>query len=156
METPCICPACPFSINSLEALKVQFLVLQHFVIVEKVSGLLLVKLAFENVDLVGECLQLVIKLSLSIVLVFFAIVRALNRTITAIGNSLSFCLLIHDGLFASCFIKLSREEVLVCVQVLIKVDNVLKGYLVRAPPHRFLSKPSSLFLVTCVVHPRFC
>ena len=74
METLCVSPARTFSINCLEALKTQFFVLQDLVIVEKVSWLFLIELAFENIDLVCEGLQLVIKLSLPIVFVFLAIV----------------------------------------------------------------------------------
>ena len=61
-------------------------------------------------------------------------------------------MLLRYHLISGVRIELTRHEILVSVQVIVKVNDLFNGYGVRAPPHCFLGKTASVVLVTTRLH----
>ena len=114
-----------------------FSVCFYLVIVYTYARLFFIELIFEHANLIGQCLQFVVKCRMLIFDLwglFFLLLIALNYTFTVAAwfvFVLSLIVLLSDHFLSSLLIKVASHEVSIGVQVIVEVDDLFNWYVTR-------------------------
>ena len=131
------------AIYVFECIEVHFLFLQDAFITQLIPRLFIVELALKDRDFVVKSLKLMDKVTF----IFFHPIYFL----LPLGSLMGVCCF-FDVLFPGFCIKITCHEVLVGMEVLIKVDNLFECNLVRPTLHSLFGKLPCLFLTFGVEH----
>ena len=121
-------------VDVLERGEVEFLLFEDSIIAELAAGLSAVELVLEDVNLVIQLLQLVEESALVgrnydrlsfLALLRLAVAKLLLLLLLIVHLLLNCVLLSFDFFFAGFFVELSSHEVLVSVQIFVKIDNLV-------------------------------
>ena len=146
------------AVNVLEGGEVQFFLLEDAIVAKLISRLFLVELVLEYVDLPVKLLQFVEKWGLARRydnrLFIFRIITIAIAHIMDLGiDPFLFLNRVLLGLYFlfSCFlIELSRHEVFVRMEILIKVDYLVQLHLIFTSLHRIRCEYLRLFLFSTI------